>query len=110
MNTEDYFVRVMDLPHGVKGVVTPNSDGTFSIFLNARYDDATQRRTLEHELRHIASDHFSRADEALKTLEAEAEGLVVHTDGAVRTIPLYRSMENLRHYLQHEGVLEDAIG
>ena len=109
MNREDYFVRLVDLPPGVKGLVTPNTDGTYSVYLNARYDEVTQRQTLEHELRHIAQDHFARDGEELHTLEAEAEGLLVQTDGETRTIPLYHSMDSLRRYLEGRGALEEPI-
>ena len=54
----DYFVRILDLPHGVGGMVTPNDDGTFSVYLNARNSHEKQRHTCDHEIRHIERDDF----------------------------------------------------
>ena len=58
MRIPDYFVRVVELPAAVRGVTVPNDDGTFSVYINALYDTRVQRRTLEHELVHLARDHF----------------------------------------------------
>ena len=73
MRIPDYFVRVVELPAAVRGVTVPNDDGTFSVYINALYDDETQRRTLEHELAHLARDHFYSAS-PIAVQEAEASG------------------------------------
>ncbi len=52
----DYFVRVADLPLGVWGFVSPNEDGTFSVFLNARATREKNRASMRHELRHLERD------------------------------------------------------
>jgi len=54
----DFFVRVVDLPFGVGGCVTPNDDGTFSVYINARYDRRKQQESYNHELRHIERNDF----------------------------------------------------
>ncbi len=54
----DFFIRVVDLPLGVGGVVTPNDDGTFSIYLNARNSARKQRSSCSHEVGHIEKDDF----------------------------------------------------
>ena len=109
MNREDVFVRQIELPRTVKGFVTPNDDGTYSVYLNSLCDEETQRRTLEHELRHLDRNHFEREGESVAALEAEADGLPAEEDGKLRTIPLYRSLEDLRRCLEERGVLEKAI-
>ena len=58
MRIPDHYVRVVELPAAVRGVTVPNDDGTFSVYINALYDDESQRETLEHELEHLARDHF----------------------------------------------------
>ena len=50
MRIPDHYVRVVELPAAVRGVTVPNDDGTFSVYINALYDDESQRETLEHEL------------------------------------------------------------
>lgn len=50
----DYYVRVVDFPSAkLGGVVTPNDDGTYSVYINSRLDSKHQRRACDHELRHI---------------------------------------------------------
>lgn len=74
MWTPEYYIRTVNLPRSVDGVVIPNPDGTFDIYLNRNQPEEVRRRWLEHEVRHIMCDHFYReADVAAK--EREAEGL-----------------------------------
>lgn len=54
----DYFVHVVDLPLPVGGMVTPNDDGTFSIYINAKHTDAEQLKSYDHEVDHIINDDF----------------------------------------------------
>lgn len=56
----DYFVRMVELPEGVRGATAPNDDGTFSVYLNSRLSREIGSSCLEHELRHIVHDDFSR--------------------------------------------------
>ena len=55
----DYYTRIVPFPTTkVGGLVMPNSDGTFSIYINSRVDEQRQRKALEHELEHIANGDF----------------------------------------------------
>lgn len=54
----DFFVYYADFPPTVRGVVTPNDDGTFSIFLNSRLSDSQKLLTYLHEVHHIENDDF----------------------------------------------------
>lgn len=54
----DYFVRYVDLPDEIGGMVTPNEDYTFSVYLNARHTPEQQARSFKHELKHITEDDF----------------------------------------------------
>ena len=108
MRIPDYFVRVLDLPPAVKGLVIPNDDGTFSIFINAVYDAETQRRTLEHELEHLARDHFYK-DAPVAEQEAEASGKApVQTDGRPK-IRRYDGLGAVLTYLRSVGALSVPI-
>ena len=104
MNVPDHFVRVIELPRTVRGVTVPNDDGTFSVYINALYDDETRRETLEHELTHLARDHFYRAG-PIALQEAEAGGQVP-AEAAPRQIRLYPSLGALEDYLRSI----DALG
>ena len=54
----DYFVYYAPFPLSVRGVVTPNDDGTFSIFINSRLNDLEKRKAYRHEVHHIENDDF----------------------------------------------------
>ena len=57
----DYFVRVVPFPVGCgcDGCVTPNDDGTYSIYIDARTTAERQIIAFDHELLHITNDDFS---------------------------------------------------
>lgn len=54
----DYFVYYEKLPPSVRGFVTPNDDGTFSIFLNSNIPDSRKFLTYLHEVNHIEQEDF----------------------------------------------------
>jgi hypothetical protein len=56
--TEEYCVRLVDLPSCVKAVTVPSDDGYMNIYINARLSDAGRERALKHELKHLANDDF----------------------------------------------------
>ena len=82
MWTPDYYVYPVDFPTRVEGIVTPNSDGTFSIYINRNLSEAKQLETLQHEIRHILKDHFYEEQKALRDKEREADGLAPLPDNA----------------------------
>lgn len=70
----DYFVRLVPFPPGpIDGAVTPNDDGTFSIYIDSNADDAHRMAALEHELEHIRRDHFYDDDVPVEIIELEAD-------------------------------------
>lgn len=59
MEGADYFVRVIPFPVGrVGGMVTPNDDGTYSVYINANLNRERQLEAYEHEVRHIVNGDF----------------------------------------------------
>ena len=104
MNVPDHFVRFIELPRAVRGVTVPNDDGTFSVYINSLYGDETQRETLEHELSHLARDHFYRGG-PIALQEAEAGGRPLPAP-ARRQIRLYPSLKALEDHLRSI----DALG
>ncbi len=64
----DIFVRLIKLPHCMKGVSRENSDGTYTIVLNSGLTHEQQQETLRHELEHIENDDF-RATETADDIE-----------------------------------------
>lgn len=58
----DYFVRIVDMPDGVNGCISPNPDGTFNIYINSKSDMYKQIRAYQHEKKHIENDDFAKFD------------------------------------------------
>lgn len=57
----DFFVRLVNFPRnsgGCDGAVTPNDDGTFSVYLDARTTAERQLITCDHEVQHIENNDF----------------------------------------------------
>jgi hypothetical protein len=54
----DFIVREVPFPYCVKSVVTPNNDGSFSIYINAKLSPDQKRKAFEHEKDHIINDDF----------------------------------------------------
>lgn len=72
MIDDDVVIRHVDFPCCTAGgMVMPNDDGTYSVYLNSRLSAAQQLASLHHELRHIAHDDFSRPLD-VERLEEEA--------------------------------------
>ena len=67
----DVFVRIISMPCRVRGIVIPNDDGTFSVYINERLDHVARHKAYEHELRHIAFDHFYD-EKTIAEVESEA--------------------------------------
>lgn len=56
------FVRYLPFPIKVEGVTLPNSDGTFSVYINSNLSNKKQMLVFQHELDHIKKDHFYDSD------------------------------------------------
>ena len=68
----EVFIRTIPLPYTVHGLVTPNDDGTYNIYLNENLPEEARRRYLSHELAHSAGDHLYD-DRPVEELEREAD-------------------------------------
>ena len=126
MTTPDHFIRIVELPSAVRGVTVPNDDGTFSIYINALYGEESRRRTLAHELEHLARDHFYLQD-SIARQEAEAAHAPLPPDAVPEALPIspvpgaakpkqkeakkpplirrYKSLRHLEQYLRSIGAI-----
>ena len=68
----DYFIRYVKLPEGYYGLVTPNDDSTFSVYVDPRYPQEEQLKTLKHEIGHLLHDDFAVGVDPIAA-EEEAE-------------------------------------
>ena len=105
MTIPDYYVRMIQLPPAVRGVTLPNDDGTFSIYINSLLSDESRRSALEHELEHMARDHFYRSEESVALQEQEANGVPAEKTADGRSIRRYRGLRGLEAFLRRIGAL-----
>ena len=62
---------IMDFPTcRIREFVTPNEDGSYTIFLNARLSEEEQREAYKHAIGHIENNDFEKYD--VQSIEAEA--------------------------------------
>ena len=54
----DYFIYFTKMPYSIGGYVTPNPDGTFSVYLNERLTHERHMKTTAHERKHIMDGDF----------------------------------------------------
>ena len=55
----DFFVRLVPFPNGkIHGAVKPNTDGTFSVYIDINASPDVQQGAYWHEYQHIAFDDF----------------------------------------------------
>ena len=64
-----------DMPIGMPEHVWKNPDGSYTVKLNAMYDDDTMRYALDHAFRHILRDDFAKTDTDVDLIEYEAHYL-----------------------------------
>lgn len=57
---EGIFTYLVDLPHWMGGHCNCNPDGSYSIFINARFGYEAQKEVYLHELRHIRNNDFGK--------------------------------------------------
>ena len=53
---ENCPVRLVDLPHGVNGLLVYDENGEPNIYINARASYDMQRKAYQHEMRHLRRD------------------------------------------------------
>lgn len=111
--SDDVFVRFIPLPIRVKGLVEPNEDGTFSVYINSNLSYFTQQEAYEHELRHIALDHLY-VEKDIMDIEAEANGESTikrkePKKKQQRMIRCYGSLKELEKYLESIHALDKPI-
>lgn len=53
---------MVDMPTKIKGCVHNNSDGSYTVFINAKLSSKIQQETYIHELNHIRRGDFDKRD------------------------------------------------
>ena len=58
MQSSEFSIRLMDLPHTVKGFVALDEDGFANIYINSRLSREEQRKAARHEINHLQNNDF----------------------------------------------------
>jgi len=53
---------LMDMDCAIKGNVSCNIDGSYTVFINSRYNFEQQKEIFIHELLHVINDDFGDLD------------------------------------------------
>jgi len=59
---ENIMIVYTELPSGINEAVTPNADGSYTIFISTMISADKQKQAYAHALWHIKNDDFSRPD------------------------------------------------
>lgn len=84
---EDVFVYLIDLPYNTKEAVSPNEDGSFSIFINARLSNAAQFQAYQHAMHHITNADFAKTE--VQSIEAAAHNIIASSEARPIPAPKY---------------------
>ena len=116
--SDDIFVRFVPFPLRVRGLVEPNDDGTFSVYINSNLSYFMQQEAYEHELRHIVLDHLY-IERDIVDIEAEANGEITSSTQEpnkknrdkkpARMVRCYNSLKELEEYLESIHALDKPI-
>ena len=71
IDMDGIFIRYVALPKSVRGLVIPNNDMTFNVYINLNLPRSERIKVLLHELQHIVDDHLYKDMIDVETAEAE---------------------------------------
>lgn len=73
----DIILCYLELPYKVNGLVVPTHEGDYQIFINALLSAEQQRKTYNHEVRHLLLGHYEQPDRDIREVECEADRAVL---------------------------------
>lgn len=72
---EDINVQIIDMDVMIPEHVIKNQDGSYTIFLNAKYNQEHQLQSYLHAIEHINNGDFDREYGDVQEIESETHGL-----------------------------------
>lgn len=76
VNNEDVFVEIIDLGSStIPETIVKNDDGSYTVFINARFSFEHQQESIQHALRHLEHNDFDKDN--VQQIEFEAHQLLV---------------------------------
>lgn len=75
VNNEDVFVEIIDLGSStIPETIVKNDDGSYTVFINARFSFERQQESVQHALRHLEHNDFDKDN--VQQIEFEAHQLL----------------------------------
>lgn len=75
VNNEDVFVEIIDLGSStIPETIVKNDDGSYTVFINARFSFERQQESVRHALRHLEHNDFDKDN--VQQIEFEAHQLL----------------------------------
>lgn len=93
---EDIFVQVIDMDVMIPEQVVKNQDGSYTIFLNARYSREYNLRSYQHAIEHINNGDFDRECGDVQVIEAAAHEMPIETIPAALPDPVITVAEKIK--------------
>lgn len=76
VNNEDVFVEIIDLGSStIPETIVKNDDGSYTVFINARFSFERQQESVQHALRHLEHNDFDKDN--VQQIEFEAHQLPI---------------------------------
>lgn len=76
VNNEDVFVEIIDLGSStIPETIVKNDDGSYTVFINARFSFERQQESVRHALRHLEHNDFDKDN--VQQIEFEAHQLPI---------------------------------
>lgn len=91
----DYFVRFVPFPYGTDthGMVMPNDDGTFSIYIDINATEEQQKRAYAHEICHLDEDDLY-GDKDIVSIECALERKKTALEDTPKTVSYIEQWED----------------
>lgn len=102
--TKDVNVILIDMPTGKNEVVTPNEDGSYTLFINSRLSYDGQLEAYKHGMNHIEHDDFDKYD--ADKIEYNAHNLQSEKSTNLELIPASQYEFKLKKLRQRRKQLE----
>ncbi|MBR3767358.1 MAG: hypothetical protein IKL10_03850 [Clostridia bacterium] len=63
---ENVFIRKIPLPFGVRAFTVPDAQGDYNVYINEKLSFEQQKKSLEHEMKHIINGDFQKETTAVE--------------------------------------------
>lgn len=93
---EDINVQVIDMDVMIPEQVVKNHDGSYTIFLNARYSHEYNLKSYQHAVEHINNGDFDRECGDVQVIEAAAHEMPIEIVPAVLPDPMVTVAESIK--------------